>query len=239
MDKLTESDKDCLKTDSLGCDEDAEKEKYFIYLTKSIKTKVFKMKSFGESIKELRESRNLPLRTVAAFLDIDQAILSKMERGLRKISRQQVLQLAGYFKVSEEELLISWLSDKMVDEIAHEEFGIKALHLAEEKVEYLVSRKNDSKEIERRIKDFFTKDGRVTKAWLFGSFARGENDYKSDIDLMIEVPEDLKFSLFDLSDIQYNLQRNLTKKVDLVMSKSLHPGIMARIKTDMKIVYEK
>ncbi len=208
-------------------------------MTNIVKNQIFKMKSFGESIKELRESLNLPLRTVAAYLDIDQAILSKMERGLRKISRQQVLKLAEYYKVSEEEFLISWLSEKMVNEIIQEEFGIKALHLAEEKIEYLVRRKNDSKETERKIRDFFKKDGRITKAWLFGSFARGENDYKSDIDLMIEVPEDLKFSLFDLSDIQFNLQRDLTTKVDLVMSKSLHPGIMARIRNDMKIVYEK
>ena len=45
------------------------------------------MESLGDIIRKLRESKELPLRTVAAFLDIDQAILSKIERGHRKPTR--------------------------------------------------------------------------------------------------------------------------------------------------------
>jgi predicted nucleotidyltransferase len=43
-------------------------------------------------------------------------------------------------------------------------------------------------------------DGRVNMAWLFGSVARGEDDYKSDIDLMVELKDDKKYSMFDLLD---------------------------------------
>jgi len=46
----------------------------------------------------------LPLRTVAAWLDIDQAILSKIEREQRNASREQVVKLAIYFKVKEDDL---------------------------------------------------------------------------------------------------------------------------------------
>ena len=56
------------------------------------------MRNLGETIRELREDKELPLRTVAAFLDIDQAILSKIERGQRKPTREQVLTLAGYLR---------------------------------------------------------------------------------------------------------------------------------------------
>ena len=70
------------------------------------------MDSLGATIRKLREERELPLRTVAAFLDIDQAILSKIERGLRKPARENVVKLAGYFKVKENDLLVAWLSDK-------------------------------------------------------------------------------------------------------------------------------
>ena len=42
------------------------------------------MDSLGDNIRKLREDKELPLRTVAAYLDIDQAILSKIERGQRK-----------------------------------------------------------------------------------------------------------------------------------------------------------
>ncbi len=94
------------------------------------------MDTFGETIRKLREVKELPLRTVAAFLDIDQAILSKIERGHRKPSRENVVKLAAYFKVKENDLLIAWLSDKLVYELEDEEVALKALQVAEEKVKY-------------------------------------------------------------------------------------------------------
>jgi cytoskeletal protein RodZ len=42
------------------------------------------MKSLGETLRALWENRQLPLRTVAAYLDIDHAIMSRIERGQRK-----------------------------------------------------------------------------------------------------------------------------------------------------------
>jgi HTH-type transcriptional regulator, competence development regulator len=108
----------------------------YIFLTKSVKTDKFKMDSLGDTIRKLREERELPLRTVAAFLDIDQAILSKMERGHRKPNREQVVKLAGYFKVKANDLLVAWLSDKVAYELEDEEVALKALQVAEEKVKY-------------------------------------------------------------------------------------------------------
>ena len=84
------------------------------------------MKTLGSTLRELREGKQLPLRTVAAYLDIDQAILSRIERGQRKVSREQVAKLADYFNVSKEELLVAWLSDKLVYEIGDEHLGIEA-----------------------------------------------------------------------------------------------------------------
>ncbi|MCX6321097.1 MAG: nucleotidyltransferase domain-containing protein [Bacteroidia bacterium] len=197
------------------------------------------MDSLGDTIRKLREEKKLPLRTVAAYLDIDQAILSKMERGQRKLPREHVVKLAEYFKVKENDLLVAWLSDKLVYEVADEQIALKALQMAEDKVAYKAYKKTDRKAIIRKIKNYLAKDGRITKAWLFGSFARGEDDYKSDIDVMIEVPQDSKFSLFDLADIQYYLEKLIAKKVDLVMSKGVKPHVMDRIRPDLKIVYER
>jgi transcriptional regulator with XRE-family HTH domain len=98
------------------------------------------MDSFGNKIRKLREDQELPLRTVSAFLDIDQAILSKMERGQRKPTRDQVVKLAAYFKVKEDDLLVAWLSDKLVYEVGDEEIALKALQVAEEKVAYNISK---------------------------------------------------------------------------------------------------
>ena len=100
------------------------------------------MDGLGETIRKLREEKGLPLRTVSAYLDIDQAILSKIERGQRNASREQVIKLADFFKVNENDLLVFWLSDKLVYEVADEEIALKALKVAEEKIKYI---KNQNK----------------------------------------------------------------------------------------------
>jgi len=111
-------------------------QKNFVFLTNSFKIELFKMDSLGETIRKLREDKELPLRTVAAFLDIDQAILSKIERGQRNANRAQVIKLAEFFKIKENDLLVSWLSDKLVYEVADEDVALKALQVAEEKVKF-------------------------------------------------------------------------------------------------------
>ena len=96
------------------------------------------MKNSGNILRELRESKELPLRVVAAFLDIDPAIMSRIERGQRKASREQIIKLAKYFDIDENELLVAWLSDKIVYEIAYEQNAMEALKVAEEKIKYNV-----------------------------------------------------------------------------------------------------
>ena len=101
-----------------------------------VKPVSFRMESLGEKIRKLREEKGLPLRTVAALLDIDQVILSKIACGKRKASRAQVVKLAGYYQKNENDLLVAWLSDKLVNELAGEDMALEALQVAEEKVEY-------------------------------------------------------------------------------------------------------
>ena len=60
----------------------------------------------------------------------------------------------------------------------------------------------------------------VLKSSLFGSFARGEAGPQSDVDLLVELPEDR--TLFDLMDLQDDLESALGKKVDVVTFRSLH-----------------
>ncbi|MDB5274458.1 MAG: transcriptional regulator [Chitinophagaceae bacterium] len=98
------------------------------------------MDNLGETIRKLREEKELPLRTVAAYLDIDQAILSKIERGQRNATREQVVKLAMYFNIKESDLLVSWLSDKLVYEIGDEQVALEALLVAEEKVKHQKSK---------------------------------------------------------------------------------------------------
>jgi transcriptional regulator with XRE-family HTH domain len=97
------------------------------------------MNSIGGIIKKMREEKKLPLRIVAAYLNMDQAILSKIERGQRRANREQIVKLAEFFGVDEEELLVMWLSDKVVYEVADENVALKALKVAEEKVKYQIA----------------------------------------------------------------------------------------------------
>jgi transcriptional regulator with XRE-family HTH domain len=93
--------------------------------------------TIGEKLRYIREEKVLPLRKVAALLDIDVAILSKMERGERRITKDVVLKLASIYNYNSEELLINFLSDKILYEIQNEALGIEALKVAEERVKYL------------------------------------------------------------------------------------------------------
>lgn len=95
------------------------------------------MDSFGDIIRAEREKRNLYLRQVAAAMEIDQALISKFEKGDRKPTKNQVKKFSEYFKLDKEKLITMWLSDKIVYTIQDEEFAEKALKVAEKRIKYL------------------------------------------------------------------------------------------------------
>ncbi|MDO8897219.1 MAG: helix-turn-helix transcriptional regulator [Bacteroidales bacterium] len=104
-------------------------------------TEVMSTETIGEKLRHIREEKELPLRKVAAFLDIDVAILSKMERGERRIKKEIVLKLANIYDYNVNELLISFLSDRILYEIQDEDLGIEALKVAEERVKYIQAKR--------------------------------------------------------------------------------------------------
>jgi predicted nucleotidyltransferase len=201
------------------------------------KTKLFKMSILGEKIRKLREEKGLPLRKVAAFLDTDQAILSKIERGLRNISREQVVNLALFFQVEEKDLLVSWLSDKLLHELGDEDLALQALQLAEERMTYQVLSKEAISSLISTIKSILKKDGRVTAAWLFGSMSTLEAKSKSDLDLIVELKENEKYSMFDLLDIAHAIEIKINRKVDLVEKGQLKDFAMETATQNLQQIY--
>ncbi len=93
-----------------------------------------KIKSFGETVRDLRESKGLLLRQVASELEVDMAFLSKMERNEKKASRMQVEKLAKTLEVGKNELLTLWLSDKLLDTLYEESEAYNALKLTEKRM---------------------------------------------------------------------------------------------------------
>lgn len=93
------------------------------------------MKHLGQKIRELREKQNLLLRQVAAQLEVDTALMSKIERGERNASKQQVIDIARFLKANEEELLTLWLADKIESAIVEEPaIAYQAMKIATKKL---------------------------------------------------------------------------------------------------------
>ena len=194
----------------------------------------------GDMLRRLRVEQKLPLRKVAALLDIDVAILSKMERGERKLNKEVVLKLAEIFHHDPDELVIMYLSEKILYEIGDEELALKGLLAAEGEVRYRARPKEMTREeVISRFRDYFRSEPKVSKAWLFGSVARGDNTSDSDIDICIDVRDDLRLTFFDLDEIQEQLQNIANKKVDVVMWGGLRPAMKARVEKEMMLIYEK
>ena len=92
---------------------------------------------FGKKIRELRDENGVLQRQLAALLEIDTPMFSKIERGDRRAKREQVIKLAEYFHQDENEMLTLWLADKVLDAVdGEQERGLcnDAIIIAQEKI---------------------------------------------------------------------------------------------------------
>ena len=99
----------------------------------------FQMETIGQILRNKRQELGLLLRQVSAYVDIDQAILSKIERNERKPTKEMLEKLAEILKLDKDELLIQFISDKITYEIVDEDCASKVLKVAEKKIKYLKS----------------------------------------------------------------------------------------------------
>lgn len=97
--------------------------------------------TIGQQIRELRENAGVSLRKAAVLVDIDIAVLSKMERGERKFTKDLIVKLAELYNAKADKLIVEYLSDIVSYELKDEDLAIEALRVAELKVEYLRSQK--------------------------------------------------------------------------------------------------
>ena len=101
-------------------------------------------KTFGETVKKLREEKKLTLRKVAEALEIDTSMLGKIEKNNRKPNKHLIENFAKFFNVEEKDLTISFLSDSVAYKILDEDYPVEVLKVAEEKVQYLITKKNSN-----------------------------------------------------------------------------------------------
>ena len=99
--------------------------------------------TFGEQLRQLRENRGLTLRDVATSIEIDPSLLAKNERNQRQPTKHSIKNIAEFFCVSEKELLEELLSDQIAYKILDEEVDLNILKVAEEKVAYIKTLRNE------------------------------------------------------------------------------------------------
>ena len=88
------------------------------------------------------------------------------------------------------------------------------------------------------IADYFATKP-VVRAYVFGSFARGENNPDSDLDILVTFDRTAKVSLFDHVSMTYDLEDLLGMEVDLVTEGTLLPRVAASAEHDKILIYER
>ena len=90
----------------------------------------------------------------------------------------------------------------------------------------------------QKIADYF-KTQPVRKAWLFGSFARGEETAESDVDILVEYDKDARISLLTISHMMGELEKSTGRKVDLIEEGCLLPFAVESANRDKQLIYER
>jgi len=95
------------------------------------------VKSLGEQVRSLREEAKLSLREVGDKIGIDTSLLGKIERNERQPTRQQIKEIAAFYKLDRKDLIKEFLSDQIAYKIIEEGVDLDTLKVAEKKIRYL------------------------------------------------------------------------------------------------------
>ena len=77
----------------------------------------------------------------------------------------------------------------------------------------------------------------VVKAWLFGSYARGEETPESDVDILVQYDENARISLMTISHMMGSLEKAIHRRVDLVEDGCLLPFAAETANKDRILIY--
>ncbi len=95
-----------------------------------------------------------------------------------------------------------------------------------------------SPKIIQKLRTFFDTEP-IEKAWVFGSYARGEETPESDVDILVRYTKNTCLGLFGISALIEKLENLLGKKVDLVDEESLYPRVAESVNREKIQVYER
>ena len=104
--------------------------------------------------------------------------------------------------------------------------------------EIIMYRRMNAEKMMKLIAEYF-KTQPVLKAWIFGSYSRGEQRQDSDIDILILPDKSQHFSLFTLSAMYEDLKNLLGCEVDLITDGGLMPFARESADRDKILIYER
>ncbi|GAA4464911.1 nucleotidyltransferase family protein [Nemorincola caseinilytica] len=93
-------------------------------------------------------------------------------------------------------------------------------------------------QIKDTVTDYF-KDKPVRRVYLFGSYARGEANEKSDIDILFSLAENTRINYFGLAQYLVDLESRFLNKVDMVEEEHIYPRLKKYIDRDKILLFSK
>ena len=92
--------------------------------------------------------------------------------------------------------------------------------------------------IKTTVADYF-KTQPVLKAWLFGSYSRGEQTNESDVDILVQYDRSQRIGRLKIAGMHIDLENLLGHKVDIVEDGTLRPWAVESVNKDKCLIYER
>lgn len=196
--------------------------------------------TFGEYVRKLRKKVGVSLEVAGDAVGIDQSSLSKIERN-EKVAPQYIIKaLAKLLGVDYKTMQVRYMVDRIYQDVKDADFAYESMVVATKRLalEGKGTLKNDSRDvIFSKIKEYL-KHKPISKAWLFGSFARNEESFDSDIDLLLRLKDTSNLDLFDLIGISNDLEEILHRNVDVVQEETLSKSLLPQVDEEKILIYE-
>ena len=199
-----------------------------------------KSETLGELIRKKRVEKGLALRELASKIDLDQSTLSKIERNEITAPLRIINPLSQSLDLEYKDLQIKYLSEKLYQELKELDYSVESLEIAKKRLEKERSGTTfemERKKLVKKIKKYLSSQP-IDKAWIFGSFAREEESYDSDIDLLIRFKRPHKIDLFEYVGIRQDLEDITGRQIDLVEEGQELPKIRELIEQEKRLIYE-
>jgi len=166
------------------------------------------MHSVGLILREIREEKGFQLQEVQEKTKINLTILSRIENGKRLPTKKQAIELANYYSCDPNKILLNLVGDKIAYEIQDEEFGIEALHVAEEIVTYgkpttLFPELETQKQINLESRRYIGNKNKLTN-WILDTILTETKNVNSLIDIFAGTASVAKASFKHFENVIIN-----------------------------------